>query len=185
MNIVIMGRQAAGKDTLSTNLANNNGFSVINTGDLYRKEYAARTELGLLAYSYWGAGNICPDDITNKLMKNTISALNTNLIFNGYPRTAEQAEYLDSLINIDLAIELCISEEEAIKRMLSRGRLDDTIDVIKVRLSVFNKNIIKIQEHYQKSGRLFSISTTHSEDQTSLSAQDILEKWKISQQQKV
>lgn len=158
MNIVLLGAPGAGKDTLAAKLSAVYGYKILTTGELYRKERDAGTELGLRAYSYWGNGNLCPDDMTNELMKNALNALKPTdvAVFNGYPRTKSQAEYLDSVSKIGLALNISVSDDTAIKRLLGRGRIDDTEEVVKQRLAVYHKNNIGVVDYY-KDGRLKTI----------------------------
>lgn len=153
-NIVLLGCPGAGKGTLAKQLEETFHMYVVTPGELYRKEAAAGTEFGLRAKEYWGDGNLCPNEMTNELMKRTVEAGNANKgwIFDGYPRTAIQAEYLDSIINIDLVFDLSISDEMAVKRLLRRAtienRPDDTEEIIQQRLNVYHTNNNAIIQHY-------------------------------------
>ena len=162
MNIVLLGAPGAGKDTLAGKLSAIYGYKILTTGELYRKEKDAGTELGLRAYSYWGNGNLCPDDMTNELMKNAVSGFSPHdvAIFNGYPRTKAQAEYLDSVSKIGLALNIQVTDDEAIRRLLGRGRIDDTEEIIRHRLAVFHKNNIDIVGYY--NSRLKTVDSNGS-----------------------
>jgi adenylate kinase len=150
-SIVLLGSPGAGKSSVSKQLSSL-GYTSIITGALYREQYQAGTELGLRAYNeYWGHGDICPDEMTNELMRVAIENQPTmNLVFDGYPRTYEQARYLDSIVNIDLVLDLQISDEIAMKRLLGRadGRVDDTEEIIRQRLAVYHKNNDDIVQYY-------------------------------------
>lgn len=149
-NIILLGSPGAGKGTASGHLASL-GYIPIVTGALYREHYAAGTKIGLEAFAYWGCGNICPDEMTNELMRVTVEKYPTaNLVFDGYPRRASQAQYLDSIIKIDLVLDLQISDDIAIKRLLGRadGRVDDTEEIIKQRLAVYHQNNDDIVRYY-------------------------------------
>ena len=101
-NIVLLGCPGAGKGTLAKQLEETFKMCVVTPGELYRKEAAAGTEFGLRAKEYWGDGNLCPNEMTNELMRKTVEVAVTHLgwIFDGYPRTAVQSEYLDSITNL-------------------------------------------------------------------------------------
>ena len=153
MNILTMGPPGSGKDTLTDKLVARNGFSVINTGALFRDAANRKTELGLMARdTYWGKGILCPDDIVNKITEDYIKSnnLTNNLIFNGYPRSLGQAEYLNKTIHISLAIELTIDKEIAIERLLKRGRDDDKPDLISVRFDEHEKKVEPMLDFYRK-----------------------------------
>ena len=155
-NIVLLGMIGSGKSTLATQLESF-GFLVLAPGRLYRSEYEQKTEFGLKAYSYWGNGNLCPDEMTNELMQNImVAAGSNNLIFDGYPRSKRQAEFLDVHCKIPLVLDLSVSEDTAIKRLLKRkeidNRSDDTEEIIRQRFIVYNKNNKDMVSYYLNEG---------------------------------
>jgi len=162
MKIVLLGRAGSGKDTLANKLASQYNFTVLTTGELYRKEAAAQTELGLRAKAFWAGGNLCPDEMTNELMKKAIEEVKDSpyLLFNGYPRTKQQAEFLDNIVRTDLALELSIDDETAVSRLLARKREDDTEEGIRQRLKVFHTNSAGIVEYYKAQNRYRIINST-------------------------
>jgi len=168
MNIVLLGAPGAGKDTLAYQMHDIYGFKVLTTGALYREEKEAQTELGLRAYSYWGSGNLCPDDMTNELMQTVVSKINpgTALIFNGYPRTADQASFLEELAEIKLAINIKVDEDIAVKRMMARGRKGETPEVIKQRLNVYYKTGVLVRDFYNHSHRLIEVDGNRTPEET-------------------
>jgi len=157
MNIVLLGGPGAGKGTLARQLYREYGYYAITPGELYRKEAKLGTEFGLRAQKYWADGNLCPDEMTNELVKNTIKDLDgLDLLFDGYPRTVVQAEYLDSICKIDFVIDLIVSDDVATERLLKRqaieNRSDDTEEIIRQRLEVYHKNNELIIKHYAGPG---------------------------------
>lgn len=173
MNIVLTGAPGAGKDTLAKKLETQYNFRVLTTGDLYRKEAELGTEFGLKAKEYWIVGNLCPDEMTNNLMRETVSKLNgrEHIVFNGYPRTVAQAEYLDNIIRIDLNIHLEVSEETALERLLKRGRIDDKRETIKKRFEEFNLKALPLIEYYgDRWCRIVSNDTEEAVLQNSIKA---------------
>lgn len=166
-NIVLLGCPGAGKGTLAKQLEEIFEMRVITPGELYRKEAELGTEFGLRAKSYWGNGNLCPNEMTNELIKRTVNtyshygACNGGLIFDGYPRTAVQAEYLDSITNIGLVLDLSLTDDAAAKRLLRRAtienRPDDTEEIIQQRLSVYHTNNGAIVQHYNGEERYHKV----------------------------
>lgn len=157
-NIIILGKPGAGKGTLSKYLNKEFGYFVLIPGSLYRAEAKAKTDFGLKAMEYWGKGNLCPDEMTNELVSNTIkSTNNANIVFDGYPRTSNQAIYLDSIAKIDLVFDLYIPDEAAIQRLLKRreieNRPDDTEEIVKQRIEVYHKNNDAIISYYKKTNK--------------------------------
>ena len=168
MNIIIIGAPGSGKDSLSRRIISQfNNYQVITTGSIYRKEAEAGTEFGLKAKEYWSKGCLCPDEMTNNLIVKTISELQNkeNLIFNGYPRTLNQAEFLDTITTITLAINLKVDEEVSIKRLFSRDREDDLEDIVRHRFAEYKIRSSSIIEYYSRSNRIHFINTSNSSEQ--------------------
>lgn len=155
MKIILLGAPGAGKDTLANQLLEEYNYTMISPGALFRSEAKAKTELGLIAKDkYWGKGILCPDELVNTLVSNKINILNkddtSNILFNGYPRSVCQAEFIQSLIHIDMVIDLCVSENVAVGRLLERGRLDDTEDIIKERFNQYQEKTKPVSDFYKK-----------------------------------
>lgn len=167
MNLVLLGAPGAGKDTLADQMKKIYGFQVLTTGALYRAEKEKGTELGLKAFSYWGQGNLCPDDMTNELMQSVIAGgIEQACIFNGYPRTVEQAYFLDELTDIALAINISVNDETAIQRMLSRGRSGETAEVISQRLKVYETTGADVRDFYSIGNRLITVDGSGTREET-------------------
>jgi adenylate kinase len=172
-NIVIFGPPGAGKGTQSKLIIEKYKLMHISTGDLLRAEIAGKTPLGIEARNLIEKGELVPDDIVIGMVKNKIAG-NTNrsgFIFDGFPRTREQAGALDNLLkengtSIAVMISLDVDEDELVARLLKRaeeeGRADDTIDVIKNRIKVYNEVTSQVADYYAKSGRHRSVVGTGS-----------------------
>lgn len=181
MNIVLLGGPGAGKGTLANQLQKKYGdYFLLSPGSLYRKEAQLGTEFGLKARDeYWGKGNLCPDEMTNQLVWQTIKGLcSPNVIFDGYPRTVTQAKYLDGIIQIDNILDIVISDKIAIQRLLRRSKIenrpDDTEAVIKQRLEVYHSNNSQIIEYYITSGRYFKVDGEGTPKDTLVLVEQIL-----------
>jgi adenylate kinase len=122
MRLILLGAPGAGKGTLSAYLADKFGYKAISTGDLIRAEIKSGSELGNSIKSLVENGKLIGDDIVNKLIDNFIveNQDNQNLIFDGYPRTVDQAKYLDSKTNIDKVLLFNIDKETLEKRITGR-----------------------------------------------------------------
>jgi len=122
LKIVLLGPQASGKGTQGKLLSETFNIIRISTGEMFRSEIAKKTKLGREIQSYISTGNLVPDDITSKVLQNRINDMDcrNGFILDGYPRDIKQAKFLDSITNIDFAIEINISNEEAQKRIENR-----------------------------------------------------------------
>lgn len=123
-NIIFLGMPGSGKGTVSSFLQEKEDIIQVSTGDIFREEIKNKTQLGLEVEKIVSLGAYVPDDITNEIVKNKIIQLekdNKKFILDGFPRTIEQAKFLDEL-NFDnyVVIYLDIEKEEVIKRLSQR-----------------------------------------------------------------
>jgi len=97
-NIIIFGKPGSGKGTQADFLKNKYDLYHISTGDLFRKNITNETKLGIKAKSYLDNGDLVPDFITIKMLENEVLSNKDvqGYIFDGFPRTLNQAESLDS-----------------------------------------------------------------------------------------
>ncbi|WP_036448945.1 adenylate kinase family protein [Mycoplasmoides pirum] len=124
--IVFLGAPGTGKGTISQFLKDEYNFIHLSTGNMFRSMIQSKTPLGDKLNSYIQEGKYVPNDITNEVIKSALGTtqeqdINRFLILDGYPRTLEQAQYLDTLIDIDAAILLEPNDLEAIiERLVNR-----------------------------------------------------------------
>jgi len=126
--LTCIGPIAAGKGTQSEKISGKYGFAHISTGQLFRNEIAAGTEVGRIAVKEgMNDGILVDDETTNALVKKTLSAidLSKGFVFDGYPRRLAQAIACDEIlaefgIGLDRVILLNIPEEEIIRRVSGR-----------------------------------------------------------------
>lgn len=116
MNIVLLGIQGSGKGTLVQDLSKHLDFLLVSVGSSLRDEIATGSKLGKLIKSKMDKGelvdtNIVMDTINKKLSDNKKSIV----IFDGFPRSREQADELDKICNVDLAIYLNLKKRRCIK----------------------------------------------------------------------
>ena len=132
MNLVFLGLPGAGKGTQAKILANKYDIPHISTGDIFRNAIKNETPLGVKAKEYIDSGELVPDEVTNGIVKERLQDKDCNkgFILDGYPRTLDQAEALDSNLDdfnkkIDLVIYTKVSESELIKRLTGRRICED------------------------------------------------------------
>ena len=131
MNIILFGPPGAGKGTQAQSIVKKHNYFQLSTGDLLRNEIKKETDLGKEIEGIISKGNFASDEIVNKLLKNTILNLKfrDRIIFDGYPRSIDQAKNLDLILNefdqkIDLIISLVVSREIIEKRIIGRVTCD-------------------------------------------------------------
>ena len=97
MNILVLGKPGAGKGSVAEVFKEKTDIVHLSTGDIFRREMKEETELGLLAKSYIDKGNLVPDEVTNEIIRNILKkAPEKSYLFDGYPRTVNQAIFLKS-----------------------------------------------------------------------------------------
>jgi len=119
--IIILGPPGSGKGTISREIAEKLNFEHIETGKILREEIEKNTDIGKKVKEIVASGKLVPDEIVNNIIKDKVEKTKKEgIIFDGYPRTIGQAEYLKKILKIDLVINLNIPEEILIKRIMGR-----------------------------------------------------------------
>ncbi|BAK95587.1 adenylate kinase [Tetragenococcus halophilus] len=127
MNLVLMGLPGAGKGTQAEKIIAKYNIPQISTGDMFRQAIAKKTDLGLEAKSYMDKGELVPDEVTNGIVKERLAESDTEdgFLLDGFPRTLDQAEALDNMMQdlskkIDAVIEIKVPEEVLVERLSGR-----------------------------------------------------------------
>lgn len=185
MNLIFLGPPGAGKGTHAVRLAQQLGIPQISTGDMLRQHAREKSQLGLEAKKYMDAGELVPDDVIIGMVKVRLQEADceNGYIFDGFPRTVEQAEALDEIAKIDAVINLLVSDEVIIDRLSGRrvcpdcngtyhvrylendkicpacgGKLvqrkDDLAETVLNRLSVYRRQTEPLAAYYEQKGLL-------------------------------
>ena len=168
-NIVLFGAPGAGKGTQSKILVKKYKLYHISTGDVLRAEMKAESELGLRAETFISQGELVPDSLVIDMMRKLINKQTevNGFVFDGFPRTTEQAEELSKLLaekdqQISIMLRLNVEEDEVVKRMKRRAtksdRSDDKdINVVLNRLQVYEKQTKPVAEFYKSQHKCVDI----------------------------
>jgi adenylate kinase len=186
LDIVILGPPGAGKGTQGKLIAADAGIPHVNTGEMFRAECAAGTELGERVRSILDDGDLVPDELTVEVVRARLAQDDTarGFVLDGFPRTLAQAEALDRvLVEIDRG-ELCvvldfqIPDEVAGQRLLGRagleGRSDDAPDLVQHRLDVYHEKSEPLVEYYRARGILVGIHADRTVEEVFAEVQQVL-----------
>jgi adenylate kinase len=127
VNIILLGPPGAGKGTQASRLMADRGMVQLSTGDMLRAAVKAGTPTGMQAKAVMASGGLVSDDIVSGIIGERLDEPDTaqGVIFDGYPRTAAQAEQLDTLLaargrTLDYVIELEVDEDALVARIVGR-----------------------------------------------------------------
>ena len=176
LNIVLFGPPGAGKGTQSDRLIDKYKLVHLSTGDIFRSNIKGETDLGLMAKEFMNKGELVPDSVTIKMLREVV--LNNpeakGFIFDGFPRTNNQAVALDEFLSelntsISVMLSLDVEEEELKKRLLKRaevsGRADDADEsIVMNRISVYNAETAPVKGFYSDQNKLISVDGQGSID---------------------
>ena len=175
-NLILFGPPGAGKGTQSELLISNYSLVHLSTGDILRSEVAAKSELGIRAKELMDRGDLVPDEVVIGMIKSKLEANPdaSGFIFDGFPRTAAQAEALDGLLtdlqtSITMMIALEVSEEELINRLLNRGKESGRSDdqdksIILNRIEEYRAKTEPIKDHYARQNKFHPVEGIGSID---------------------
>ena len=170
LNIILGGAPGSGKGTLSDIIVKNYGLQHLSTGDVLRAEIASGSKLGKEINDIISLGNLIPDAQMIQLLQNYIATLPAGckgVIFDGFPRTVEQAyaltEMLDEHKMDAYMLDLYAEEDVIIERLLNRGKIggraDDNLETIKKRLRIYNETTRPISDYYLRRHKYFLINS--------------------------
>lgn len=162
-NIIIFGAPGSGKGTYSDEIREKYGMNHISTGDVLRNEINKGSELGKIAKSYIDEGQLIPDSLMIDILANKYDSLDSSkgVIFDGFPRTIDQAEALKTMLknrghDMGMMIELIVDEDTLMARLLKRakeqGRADDNEDTIRKRFSVYHNQTEPLSDWFENEG---------------------------------
>ena len=168
IRLLLIGAPGAGKGTQAEKLAEAFQIPAISTGDIFRHNVKNETELGKQAKAFMDRGEYVPDSLTNALVRDRLSHADAieGFLLDGYPRTADQVVELDDILGeqgnkLDVVVQLTADTDEVVRRLLNRaieqGRADDTEDVIRRRLEVYEEQTAPLTDTYASRGLVVMI----------------------------
>lgn len=162
-DLILMGPPGVGKGTQAQRLRDRHGWAQLSTGDLFRDHLRRATELGTAARSFIDRGSYVPDAVTVGMVREWVADLGDDkrIMFDGFPRTAPQAEALDGLLadhdrRIARVVVLQAPRDELVRRILGRarelGRADDSPELIGKRYDLYLAETEPVIAHYESRG---------------------------------
>ncbi|HNW56411.1 MAG TPA: adenylate kinase [Bacteroidales bacterium] len=164
VNFLIFGPPGSGKGTQSVKLAEKFNLLHLSTGDMLRAEISAGTELGKKMSSIMSKGELVPDEVVIEMIANKIDNSKgiSGFLYDGFPRTVEQAIALEKMLNdrkmkIDTMLVLDVDHDELVKRLIARAELSGRPDdkdpkVIENRIDVYKSKTEPIIDYCKKKG---------------------------------
>ena len=176
MNIILFGPPGAGKGTQSKYLVHKLNNFQVSTGDILREEIKNNSEIGQQITNIMNEGKFVSDEIVNSLIEKLMldPRKKDKLIFDGYPRSLSQAQYLDLLLDksnqkIDHIFFLNVNKDTIIERIEKRktleNRSDDNTDTILKRYDTYMETTRPVLDYYSKNPNFHEINGTQEIDQ--------------------
>lgn len=168
MRIVLLGAPGSGKGTQAKLLSKQLNIPHISTGDLLRAAVAVGSELGMQVKEIMAAGQLVSDGIMLGLIEERLSQEDARdgFLLDGYPRNLIQAKALDELLErigmpVEEAIDIAVDKDQIIERIAKRakleGRSDDSEEVVRHRLQVYEEQTAPVSAHYNQHGILTQV----------------------------
>ncbi|MDI6024001.1 adenylate kinase [Leucobacter sp. UT-8R-CII-1-4] len=166
--LLIVGPPGAGKGTQASRIAERYGIPWISTGDIFRANIKAGTDLGKRVSQLIEAGQLVPDELTNEIVADRLKQEDAanGFLLDGYPRTVDQVHALDRALEadarvLDAVVLLEVDTDEVVTRLLGRaeveGRADDTEEVIRHRQNVYQEQTTPLVELYTTRDLLVTV----------------------------
>ena len=184
MNIIMFGPPGAGKGTQAARIQEAYNIKQLSTGDMLRAEVESESTLGHTLKAIMDAGELVSDDIIIELIGNCVSEpeCEKGFILDGFPRTVPQAEALDEMLRhmarkIDHVIVLEVDKDILVERIKSRAaeaRSDDTEEVLRNRLEVYESQTAPLLPYYKDRGVLRTVHGMNTIDEVAGQIEGIL-----------
>ncbi len=186
MRIIFLGPNGAGKGTQAAIVAKDFGIHHISTGELLRDERKNKTERGQKAQSYIDKGSLVPDSIVLDIVKEQLTKKEAapGWILDGFPRNVAQVGALDKLLrdldqpSCDCVINFDVPDSVLVQRLRKRAikenRTDDTPEVIRRRIQIFQEETAPLINLYSEWLLLETINGFMSKEAVASAIQEVL-----------
>ena len=169
MRLLLIGAPGAGKGTQATRIAEHFHVAHISSGDLLREHVTNGTDIGRKAQEYMERGDLVPDDLVLSMLRKPVTEAVAagGYVLDGFPRTVEQAEAAyavakDLGVAVQVAVHLAVDPAALVERLIARGeasgRTDDTPEVIRHRIDVYEERTAPLVAYYAERERLVQVN---------------------------
>ncbi len=175
MKTLLFGIQGSGKSTIGKYIADKFGVPFVSTGDIFRKLREEDSETGRLVKSLIDQGRFVSDEQTMKIINERLNEkdMAEGFVLDGAPRNLTQEKLFRH--KVDLVIIVSLNEDEALKRLLNRGRHDDSEQAIKNRIEWHKENTVPLIDYYKSNGiRIVDIDNSPTEDEVRKNIDELL-----------
>lgn len=158
MNIVVLGPQGSGKSTQAKLLADYLGLPLLGVGELLRGQARGGKHAVEISQAL-KEGKLIRDLVLTQILKEELydKRYAQGVVLDGAPRTLAQAKYMESIVDIDKVVYLSVPDSVAQKRLVKRGRFDDTRQLVLRRLQLYHTRTEPVLSYYEEKGILEKI----------------------------
>ncbi|MBW4615206.1 MAG: adenylate kinase [Desmonostoc vinosum HA7617-LM4] len=179
--LIFLGPPGAGKGTQAQTLAQHLHIPHISTGEILRQAMKEQTPLGIKAQSYVDSGELVPDQLVQDLVQERLEQpdAHSGWILDGFPRKVTQAAFLEELLEKthqggEQVVNLDVPDEVVVERLLTRGRKDDTEEVIRRRLEVYRAETAPLIDYYRDRQKLLMVNGNQSLEEVTTKLQNVI-----------
>ncbi|QSJ16926.1 adenylate kinase [Nostoc sp. UHCC 0702] len=180
--LIFLGPPGSGKGTQAQTLALHLNIPHISTGEILRQAMKEQSPLGIKAQSYVDSGELVPDELVQDLVQERLHQpdAQSGWILDGFPRKVTQAVFLEELLKKthqsgEKVVNLDAPDQVVVARLLSRGRKDDSEEIIRRRLEVYRTETAPLIDYYRDRNRLLTVNGDQTQEEVTTELQNIID----------